>query len=353
VPGLIRSGIPIYNLGGWFDIFTRGSFELYCTLRKTNPSRILIAPAYHDIVGGPFWKYLGENPTAVPRKILTEHLRFFDRYLKGIRNGIDTEPPIYIYVMHGGGWRFEKEWPLKRQALTRYYANQGHTLTATKSADGADTYKADLTHNSSYGKNGGNRPLSGAGRTPDVLPIRTEKDKQCLTYTSAPMDGNMEVTGHPIVRLWVSSTDSYGDFFVYLEDVDEQGRVMLVSEGQLRAGFAALYDNNEMIASGAHKIDVLPDLPWHGYEADQYVDGILANGKVVELVIDLHPTAWVFRKRHRIRLAVACADYPTFRLHPKLSPANTPDDPKNRAPTITVHRTTAHPSSIELPVIPK
>jgi len=60
----------------------------------------------------------------------------------------------------------------------------------------------------------------------------------------------------------------------------------------------------------------------------------------------------VFRKGHRIRVAVACADTPTFRLHPKLSPKNTPDAPDNRVPTITVHRGGSRPSRIELPVIP-
>jgi predicted acyl esterase len=73
---------------------------------------------------------------------------------------------------------------------------------------------------------------------------------------------------------------------------------------------------------------------------------------VVELLIDLYPTSWVFREGHRIRLAVAAADYPTFRLHPKLSPANDPNDPRNIVPTITVHRTEVHRSWLELPVIP-
>jgi len=53
--------------------------------------------------------------------MLKERLRFFDRYLKGIKNGIDTEPPVFNYVMNGKEWRFENEWPLKRQVLAKYY----------------------------------------------------------------------------------------------------------------------------------------------------------------------------------------------------------------------------------------
>ncbi len=352
VPGVMKSGIAVHNVGGWFDGFTRGTFELFCTMRKTNPSRIIIAPAYHDILGGPFWAYFRENTFFVTQQILAELRRICDHHLKGIENGIDAEPPIYIYVMHGGGWRFENEWPLKRRVPTKYLLGPEHSLVTQPGSEGADSYKADFTHDSRYGDNRGNRMLSLAGGTPNALPIRTEKDKQCLCYTSAPMAQDIEVTGHPLVRLHVSSTAAHGDVFAYVEDVDPKGKVILVSEGQLRAGFAKLHENDMMIFGGKRKIEVLPELPWHGYEKDHYVDGILADGKIVELVFDLQPTAWVFRKGHRIRLAIACADHPTFRLHPKLSPADKPNAKENIVPTITVHRTSTHRSHVELPVIP-
>ncbi len=353
VAGIMASGIPVYHVGGWFDGFTRGSFELYCTMKETNPSKIVMSPAYHGIVSGPFWRHLGENPGAVPKRLLAEHLRFMDRYLKGVKNGIDTEPPIYLYVMHGGGWRFENEWPLKRQVVTTYHFDGNHQLKKIRAADGADTYKVDFALSSCYGKNDGNRWLGIGGKAPDTLPIRTEKDTQCLCYTSPPMDRDTEVTGHPIVHLWVSSTASHGDFFVYLEDVDAEGQAILVTEGQLRAGFAALRDNDEIIPAGGPKIEVVPELPWHGYKKAQYVDGILAGDKIVELVIDFHPTAWVFRTGHRVRVSIACADFPTFRLHPKLCPNNKPTDPANQSATITVHRDASHPSRVALPVIPR
>jgi uncharacterized protein len=73
----------------------------------------------------------------------------------------------------------------------------------------------------------------------------------------------------------------------------------------------------------------------------------------LKLLIRFHPTSWVFKEGHRIRVSIACADYPTYRLHPKLSPKNAPDDLANIVPTITVHRSQSHPSYIELPVIPR
>jgi hypothetical protein len=44
----------------------------------------------------------------------------------------------------------------------------------------------------------------------------------------------VEITGHPVVTLYVTSTAKDGAFYVYLEDVDENGKVTYVTEGQLR-----------------------------------------------------------------------------------------------------------------------
>ena len=352
VPVVMRAGIPVYHFGGWFDAFTRGTFELYCTMAAANPSKLIVGPSYHDFTSGPFWRYFGISGEQAEDFYLTEHLRFYDRYLKGIRNGIDAEPPIYLYVMNGCGWRFEDAWPPARGVLTRYFFAGNHLLTRARCEEGADTYKADLAHDARYTESQGNRYLAIGMNAPSAPPIRTEKDKQCLSYTSEPFPADTEVTGHPLARLWVSSTANDGDFFVYLEDVDENGEALLVSEGQLRAGFAGLRDNNKMVREGRTNVEVLPKLPWHGFHRSQYNAKVFAGGAIVELVIDYQPTAWVFKHGHRVRVSIGCADYPTFRLHPLLSPRNSPDAPDNVLPTVSVHHDASHPSCIELPVIP-
>jgi len=116
------------------------------------------------------------------------------------------------------------------------------------------------------------------------------------------------------------------------------------------AGFAKLVDNNEMGTAG---VNILPKLPWHGFTKNDFVEDIFAGGKIVELYFDLMPTSWVFRKGHSIRISIACADWPTFRLNPKLSPNNKPDDPANIIPTISVYHDADHPSKIQLPIIPQ
>ena len=349
VPEIMKKKIAIYDIGGWHDLFGRGTTEYFCTMQGANPSKMMMSPANH-LSGGPFWDLYLKN--SFYELIGPELLRFFDHYLKGIDNGIDREPPVLIYVMNGQGWRFEKEWPLKRQLLTEFYLGPDHTISKQRGASGQDRYKADYAHDSRYGKTQSNRYLAGIGRPLTVLPKRDEKDKHCLVYTSAPLESDLEVTGHPIVELHVSSSADDGDFFAYLEDVDEHGQALLVTEGGLQAGFAKLFDNDKEIMDGAFRINVLPELPWHGYRRSDFADAVFKGGKIITLTFDLFPTAWVFKKGHAIRVSIAASDWPTFRLNPSLAPGNDPHNPANIVPTITMFRGDAHPSHITLPVIP-
>ncbi|MCP4350610.1 MAG: CocE/NonD family hydrolase [Desulfobacterales bacterium] len=356
--GISESGIPVYNIGAWFDGFPRGTTQWYATLAKTNPSRLLIGPTNHTVPGlmhplavplGPWLEYFGENPEEYVHNMNVERLRFLDRYLKGIENGIDTEPPVSIYVMNGEGWRSENEWPLERQVTASLYFDRENSLSLKRKTEGYDDYPVDFTHDSREAATGATRWNL---RAPQQIFMRTDKDSKCLTYTSPSLKKDIEVTGHPIVHLWVSSTADHGDFFVYMEDVDENGNACFVTDGMLRAGFAGLVPNEDILPPGSG-IDILPDLPWHGFKEADYVDGIFRDGNAVELVFDLMPTSWVFKEGHRIRVSIAGADWPMFKLHPKLSPTNDPADPNNIVPTVTVHREADYSSRIELPVIPK
>ena len=113
--------------------------------------------------------------------------------------------------------------------------------------------------------------------------MRNDLDKKRFFFETEPLSKNMEITSHPIV---------------YLNDVDRTGNSLLITEGQLHAGFARRYDSDEMTKTHSG-IDVQPDLPWHGYNKNQYVDKAFAGGKLVNLTIDLHPTSWVFKSGHK------------------------------------------------------
>ena len=340
---LMETEIPIYCFGGWFDIFGKGMQKMYATLADSNPAKMIIAPRFHgEYIPPPYAEFFNYEDD-LTEQLNIEKLRFFDHYLKGIDNGIKEEPPVYIYVMNDG-WRKEHEWPLERQNLTSYYFNEGNSLNTDNGEDGADVYQVDYTHNALYGTNRSDRWY--AFEPPDSVMTRTDKDEKCLIYETPPLDEDVEITGHPIADIYVTSNQRYGDIYVYLTDVDENGESIHVSDGALRAGWHNLHDPDDQIDNVAH---VLPELPWHGYKEEQWVDGPLDPEVPLNIKFDLFPTSWVFKKGHRIRIAIAGADYENFELNPGLGCREAEQCPDT---TLTVHRTIEYPSHVVLPVIP-
>lgn len=140
----------------------------------------------------------------------------------------------------------------------------------------------------------------------------------------------MEVTGHPVVTLFISSTATDGQFFVYLEEVDEAGRVRYVTEGELRALHRRLRNERAPYKS------VVPYRTYLRRDAK-----LLVPGQAAQLTFDLLPTSYLFRKGRRVRVAIAGADKDHFR------PLDGPP------PTVQFYRGGSYVSRIELPLIPR
>ena len=63
-------------------------------------------------------------------------LPFYDRYLKGFKNGYDALPPVRLYVNGAEEWRNEKQWPLSRARYKPYYLRSGPSKSVTSINDG-------------------------------------------------------------------------------------------------------------------------------------------------------------------------------------------------------------------------
>jgi putative CocE/NonD family hydrolase len=111
-----RSNIPIYHLAGWYDLLDGDALLWFANL--DNPQKILIGPWYHD---DKLSSYDG-----------SEHLRWFDYWLKGIDNGVMTAPPITYFTIGapaGQEWRTTRDWPLTNTQPTPFYLRAGPTGT--------------------------------------------------------------------------------------------------------------------------------------------------------------------------------------------------------------------------------
>jgi putative CocE/NonD family hydrolase len=320
-----HSHTAVYLTVGWYDVFTADMFYWYNNLSV--PKRLTVRPTDHTQV----------SANLADLNYGTEALRWLDYWLKGIDNGIMHEPPIHYYVQDGpnkGTWQTSDQWPLASQKSTNYYFGTGKTGSVASVNDGSlvtdspaeasavDAYTVD------YSTTTGDKTRWSAVEEPHAYPDLRANDAKALTYTTPPLETDVEVTGHPVVQLWLTTAAPDLDAFVYLEEVDSQGKSTYITEGDLRASHRKLSRAPFNIFG----------LPYHSHlQADQQA---IPSGQPFELTFSLLPTSYQFHAGSRIRTTVAFADAGNFGT-PILSPA----------PTLTLLRDMNHPSLIRLPVV--
>ena len=309
------AGVAVYCYGGWFDIFPRSTTLMYANL--TGPKKLIMGPWNH-----PQSKAGGLDSDA-------EAFRWFDYWLKGIDNGVMDEPPITYYTPNapeGDRWTQADTWPLPEAKLQPMFFGEGRTGTTISVNDGslnpapAASHKGADEYRAVYGIG----DLEGMAGQIDTEGL----DRDALVYTSEPLEEDLEITGHPMADIWVSTTSDDGDIFVTLTDADEEGNGLRVTEGQLRISMRST-------APAPYKF---LGLPWH--PCTEAENRKVAPGQKVKLSIDLQPTSYIFKKGHRIRVEVSCALLGAFYYRDE------------EPPVITVERNALRPSLIMLPVVP-
>ncbi len=324
-----ESGVPIYLWCGWFDSFTKDGFLLYRNF--SNPKKIVIGA----------WSHSPRDPEIAKEEFslaVTEALRWFDYWLKEIENGIMDEPPIRYQLMKAkkeNEWRTAREWPLPQEKRIKYFFHQGKSGSVDSVNDGLlsprypnkkkgnDDYAVDYTATTGQATRWDNA-VGGSFEYPDLR----ANDEKGLTYTTEPLSQDVEVTGHPVAHLWLSTTTSDLDVFLYLEEIDPDGFSHYVTEGAIRASHRALhqpyYDNL--------------NLPFHRSHEEDYKP--LISLEPVELVFDLQPTSNVFNAGNRIRVTITCADKDNAEVHEESPP-----------PIVSIYRNKKLSSYIILPLI--
>jgi putative CocE/NonD family hydrolase len=320
-----RSGIPVYMTTGWYDIFTSDMFFWYDNL--TVPKRLTVRPLDHS----------GIDANGFDLDYGAEAQRWFDYWIKGINNGVMDEPAIHYYLMgtpKKEAWQTSTQWPLEKRKLRHFYFGKGETGSITSVndgflttelptvPDGFDAYIVDYT--TTTGKNSRWVAVEEAHKYPDMC----SNDKKALTYTTSPLETDVEVTGHPVVHLWLTTDGPDLDAFIYLEEVDRRGKSTYITEGTLRASHRKLsqapFNNLGLPFHSHYKSDLMP----------------IPAGEPIELVFSLLPTSYRFQKGDRMRITVAFADADNF------------DTPiVNPAPQLHLLRNMNHPSFIQLSVI--
>jgi putative CocE/NonD family hydrolase len=302
-----------------------GALEKFLTF--DTPQKVVLLPAGHP--QNEFVNPFGENSPEFPGASdlsNDDFFEYFDRHLKGPGEGREERRIIYFtYVANS--WRKTSVWPPQGIADETWYLGPGNGLTLDPAlgAQGSDAYTVDFT--ATTGNE--NRWMSQMGM-PVHYGDRREEDKKLLTYTSAPLADDLELTGSPTVTLYVASTHEDGAFYVYLEDVGPDGRVSYLTEGLLRA----IHRKTGDPAAAPY----VPLGVYHTYKEAEALP--LVPGEVAEVAITLFPISTVFTKGHSVRLAIAGHDDALKDRYPK-----------EGVPVLTIERNSMHPSRVVLPVM--
>lgn len=299
-----RIKIPTFHIGGWYDGYRDSLPRMLANVDA--PIKAMIGAWSHAFPHDPY-----PNPGMEWRH---EGVRWFDQWLKGKDTGIMDEPRFAVYVRDWhppgpyleyapGHWRWEDGWPIDRITDRRFYPQENHTL----SGQPADDTVHQLRYVPSIGMEAGG-PVMWWG---DVAHDQRPTDAFSLVYDSAVLESDTEILGLPKAVLKVAADATRANWFVRISDVAPDGTVTQVAG----AGFNGTHRN-----SAREPQDVVP-------------------GEVFPLEIEMHFTSWVFPKGHRIRFAIANAQWPMMWPTPYQM-------------TTSLHLGGADGSYVELPVVP-
>jgi putative CocE/NonD family hydrolase len=282
--------VPVSSIGGWYDIFLPGQLRDFRILQDAGrPARLTVGP----------WAHMSVDPV-IPR----ESIEF------GLAHARREQPPhrapVRLYVMGEEAWRDFDTWPPKDYAPQRFYLQSDGSLSTElpgeSEPDNYRYYPSDPTP----AVGGVLMRIRGAGRVDNrVLEARPD----VLCFTSDVLDRDVEIIGDVSAEVWFRSSLRYADVFVRLCDVDTQGRSYNVCDGLVNL-------------SGANEIACA--------------------------TVQLWPTAYRFKRGHRIRVQVSSGAFPRYARNPGTG------DPLATATRLMtadqqVYHDPAHPSAVIMP----
>jgi uncharacterized protein len=305
IAAIEAGGVPILTFAGWLDAGTPdGVLSEFTSMSNTQED--WIGPWSHGqgYIADPFEP--SRPLTAAEHQQLADRVyAFFDRYVKNDERP-DGSRLLHYYTLNEGTWRTTARFPVPGTRTRRLYLAAGQTLAWHPAAHPAsDLLRLDPAAGSGT-LNRWNTNLTGG---PVVYPDRAAVDRKLLSYTSAPLRRPARVTGLGRVTLTVTGVRGArnGALYAYLEDVQPDGRVVYVTEGEL-----SLADRAEL-----PKRD---NPPWRRLRTPRsYASTDAAPfplGEPQRVTFDLLPTSVLFHAGDRIRVTIAAADPDAFQMLP-------------------------------------
>lgn len=298
---LLDSPAVICGWASWLDAATAdAALRRFLTLPQAR--RLVIGPWIH----GGYYFTSPYSQSIFPRsekmaKHFNEYLRYFDSHLKeeGDPNTKDQRNIVY-YNFGEERWRQSEVWPPEGHRFERWHLAEKNTLIKENPVVSiADKYLVDW--DASSGDTNRWWELIALEKRTVAYPNRTAQALHVLAYQSPPLKEDLQITGQPIVNLHFASSEPDGLLFIYLEEVDERGKITYLTEGQLRL-------IHHKVSASVPDYEML--VPFHSFKADEASP--LTAEEPVEIKLGLLATSVLVPSGHRLRLSITGHDQGTF-----------------------------------------
>jgi uncharacterized protein len=239
---------PVMIVSGWADGYSNAVFRALANLEV--PCRGIVGP----------WSHLYPNLASPGPAIgfLQEALRWWDRWLKGVDNGIDDEPALWVWMQHTveptaayaerpGHWVAEPAWPSSSMRLLRHLLSRGRIL-APGALPSDEPEARSISSPLSVGMFGGKWCSYGAG--PDHPHDQRAEDGGSLVFDSEPLEQPLELLGAPEVVLELESSNPVAMVAVRLSDIARDDKATRVSYGLLNLCHRDGHDDPKPVVPG-------------------------------------------------------------------------------------------------------
>ena len=262
--------VPTLHGGVWYDHFIRGTLASHEAIRVEK--RLFVGPGS-----------LATRTDLGDGGLAELHIAWFDHFLRGVDNGVLDAPAARLYLLGEEKYIDEPTWPVPH-VLTEMFLGSGPSGSAKSLNDGMLYEDSRATEPPDVLEHHVGRP----NRTPRDPADQRSFEQRCLTYSSTPLESDVEVIGTPRLVLYAATDALDIDICVRLCDVFPDGRSRLLNTGALKGSHAA-----------SHEFPTA-----------------LQPGEVNRFDIEIWAIANVFKAGHRIRVDISASDFPFFEPNP-------------------------------------
>jgi len=248
-------GCPVYMVGGWTDSYRNAILRFLEAY--PGPCKGLIGPWGHD--------YPEDGSPGPAIGFLQEAVRWWDRWLKGVDNGVMQEPklrawmpeahrPASGYLTHPGRWLASDSWPPADVRMRRFQIGAGTLRTGESGIPDPD---AQLRIRGTEAAAGDLGQWGGHGDALEFPPDQRAEDGLSLSFDTGPLAEPIEILGVAVARLDLAADQPMALVAVRLCDVWPDGASTLITRGLKNLAHRASDSCPEPLVPGErYRVDV-------------------------------------------------------------------------------------------------